>query len=163
MTGGGNFSIRDGKLPGVNLAGALGVLAKAAGVTETTFKSISGDLGIGDGRVTTKQTTMDSSAGTAVLGGGFSIIDESMNFDGKANLTASGTGAIPMELISGLLGAATNKTITGITVPFSLGGTLSDPKFRPGVPSVGTSSKDGSNGSSPIPGDLGKLFKKKQQ
>jgi hypothetical protein len=163
MTGGGNFSIRDGKLPGVNLAGALGVLAKAAGVTETTFKSISGDLGIGDGRVTTKQTTMDSSAGTAVLGGGFSIIDESMNFDGKANLTASGTGAIPMELISGLLGAATNKTITGITVPFSLGGTLSDPKFRPGVPSVGTSSKDGSNSSSPIPGDLGKLFKKKQQ
>jgi uncharacterized protein involved in outer membrane biogenesis len=167
MTGGGNFAIRDGKLPGVNLAGALGVLAKAAGLGETTFKSIAGDLGIGDGRVTTKQTTMDSSAGTVVLGGGFSIIDESMNFDGKATITPSGPGAVPVELLTGLLGAATNKTITGITVPFSLVGTLSDPKFRPGkgIPSFGTSSQNGNSQGNPasnLPGALGNLLKKKQ-
>jgi uncharacterized protein involved in outer membrane biogenesis len=165
MTGSGNFAIRDGKLPGVNLAGALGVLAKAAGVNETSFKSIAGDLSIGDGRVTTKQTKMDASAGTVELAGGFSILDESMSFDGNATITPSGTGAVPAELLSTLLGAATNKTITRITVPFSLVGTLSDPKFRPGmgIPSIGTTSKDGSNNGSPLPGDLGKLFKKKQQ
>jgi AsmA protein len=43
LTGTGNFTIRDGKLPGVNLAGELGALAKAAGLNETTFKRNSGD------------------------------------------------------------------------------------------------------------------------
>jgi len=166
MTGSGNFAIRDGKLPGVNLAGALGLLAKAAGVNETSFSSIAGDLGIGDGRVTTKQTKMDASSGTVVLAGGFSIIDETMNFDGKATITPSGAGAAPAELLTGLLSVATNKTITSITVPFSISGTLSDPKFRPGkgLPNFGTSTKNGntqSNTGNPLTSGLQGLLKKK--
>ncbi len=166
MTGSGNFAIRDGKLPGVSLAGALGFLTKAAGVNETSFRSITGDLAIGDGRVTTKQTKMDASAWTVELAGGFSIIDETMNFDGKATITPSGAGAVPSEMITGLLSTATNKTITGITVPFSLAGTLNDPKFRPGkgLPNFGTSTKNGnsqSDSSNPLKGGLQGLLKKK--
>jgi uncharacterized protein involved in outer membrane biogenesis len=166
MTGGGNFAIRDGKLPGVNLAGALGLLAKAAGVNETSFKSIAGDLEIGDGRVTTKQTKMDASAGAVELAGGFSIMDETMNFDGKATITPTGAGALPTEMLSGLLSMATNRTVTSITVPFSLAGTLSDPKFRPGkgLPNFGTSTNNGSTQSNPadaVMGGLQGLLKKK--
>ncbi len=167
MTGSGSFAIRDGKLPGVNLAGALGVLAKAAGVNETTFRSITGDLGIGDGRVTTKQTKMDSPSGTIEMSGGFSILDESMSFDGKATIVPSGPGAVPAEMLTGLLSIATNKTVTSITVPFSLAGTLSDPKFRPGkgLPNFGSASQNGNsqgNSGNPLQDSLQKLLKKKQ-
>jgi hypothetical protein len=148
LTGSGKFSIRDGKLPGVNLAGALGSLAKAAGMNETSFSLIAGDLGIGDARVTTKETKMDSSSGTVILSGGFSLLDQSMSFDGKATLAPSGAGAIPVELITGLLGGGANGQVTSITVPFSLRGTLSDPHFLPGkgIPSFGTASSSGKPG-----------------
>ncbi len=145
LTGNGKFSIRDGKLPGVSLAGAMGALAKAAGVNETSFSLIAGDLEIGGARVTTKETKMDSSSGTVVLGGGFSLLDQTMSFDGKATLAPSGAGAVPIEVISGLLGGVTNKQVTSISVPFSIRGTLSDPHFLPGkgIPSFGTSGESG--------------------
>jgi AsmA protein len=162
LTGNGKLSIKDGKLPGVNLVGALGTLAKAAGVNETTFSSIAGDIGVADGRVTTKQTRMDSSSGEVELSGGFNLMDQSMNYDGKATITPSGGGAaIPAELITGLLSAATNRNISSITVPFSIGGTLSDPKFRPGkgIPNFSSSPKDrNAQADNPIAAGLGKLL-----
>ncbi len=161
LTGSGKFSIRDGKLPGVNLAGVLGTLAKAAGVNETTFTSIAGDIGVGDGRVTTKETKMDSSSGTVELSGGFSLIDQSMNYQGKASITPSGSGAVPAELITGLLSAATNKNITSITVPFSIEGTLSNPRFLPGkgIPNFSSSPKDkNAQADNPLAKGLGKLL-----
>lgn len=162
LTGGGNFSIRDGTLPGVNLGGALGVLAKAAGLKETSFKSIAGDLSADDGRVSTKQTTMDSSSGTVTLAGSFSIIDQSMSFDGKANLTPSGAAGAAVGVIAGFLGAASGKPINGITVPFSLRGTLSDPRFLPGkgAPSAGGSPASGTQKGDAIQSGLGKILGK---
>jgi AsmA protein len=161
LTGNGKFSIRDGKLPGVNLAGALGALAKATGVNETTFSSIAGDIEVADGRVNTKQTKMDSSSGAVEVAGGFSLVDQSMSYDGKATITPSGPSAVPAELITGLLSAATNRNITSITVPFSIGGTLSDPKFRPGkgIPNFSSSPKDkNAQADNPIATGLGKLL-----
>jgi uncharacterized protein involved in outer membrane biogenesis len=149
LTGNGNFSIRDGKLPGVNLAGALGALAKVAGLNETTFKRISGDLSVAGGRLSTKETKMDSSSGAVELSGGVGLTDQAMSFEGKATL--GGAMAVPGEIISSFLSAASNKNVSGgITVPFSIGGTLSDPKFLPGkgIPGIGksatTESKSGS-------------------
>jgi len=140
LTGNGNFSIRDGKLPGVNLAGALGALAKVAGLNETSFKRISGDLNVGGGRVSTKETKMDSSSGVVDLSGGVGLKDQAMNFDGKATLTLGGAAAVPAEIISSLLSATSSKPVSGITVPFSIGGTLSNPIFLPGkgIPGIGT-------------------------
>jgi hypothetical protein len=43
------------------------------------------------------------------------------------------------------LGGVTNKQVTSISVPFSIRGTLSDPRFLPGkgIPSFGTSAANG--------------------
>jgi uncharacterized protein involved in outer membrane biogenesis len=161
LTGDGNFSIRDGKFPGVSLAGALGTLAKAAGLNETSFKRIAGDLKIADGRVSTKETKMDSSSGVVELSGGVNLADQSMSFDGKATL--GGAAAVPAEIISSLLSAASTKNISGgITVPFAIGGTLSDPKFTPGkgIPGIANTSGD-SKAKDPVQAGLQSLFKKK--
>ena len=163
LTGNGNFSIRDGKFPGVNLAGALGTLAKVAGVNETSFKRISGDLSIADGRVSTKETKIDSSSGVVELSGGVNLANQSMNFDGKATL--GGAAALPAEIISGLLSAASTKNISGgITVPFAIGGTLSDPTFTPGkgIPGIANTSGDSKNKSKDaVQAGIQSLFKKK--
>jgi uncharacterized protein involved in outer membrane biogenesis len=164
MTGNGTFAIRDGKLPGVNLAGALGALAKVAGLNETSFKRISGDLYIADGRVSTKETKMDSSSGAVEVSGGVGLTDQKMSFEGKATL--GGAVAVPAEIISSLLSAASNKNVSGgITVPFSIGGTLSNPTFLPGkgIPGIGkTSSADSKNGNKDvIANGIQSLLKKK--
>jgi uncharacterized protein involved in outer membrane biogenesis len=161
LTGNGNFSIRDGKFPGVSLAGALGTLAKVAGLNETSFKRIAGDLSIAEGRVSTKETKMDSSSGVVELSGGVNLTDQSMSFDGKATL--GGAAAVPAEVISSLLSAATTKNISGgITVPFAIGGTLSDPKFTPGkgIPGIANTSGD-SKTKDPVQAGIQSLFKKK--
>jgi hypothetical protein len=163
LTGTGNFSIRDGKLPGVNLAGALGTLAKAAGLNETSFKRISGDLNVAGGRLSTKETKMDSSSGAVELSGGVGLMDQSMSFEGKATL--GGAIAVPAEVISSLLSAVSNKNVSGgITVPFSIGGTLSDPKFLPGkgIPGIAKSAGDSKGGSKdPVASGIQSLLKKK--
>ncbi len=161
LTGNGSFSIRDGKFPGVNLAGALGTLAKVAGLNETSFKRIAGDLNIADGRVSTKETKMDSSSGVVELSGGVNLADQAMSFDGKATL--GGAAAVPAEIISSLLSAASTKNISGgITVPFAIGGTLSDPKFTPGkgIPGIANTSGD-SKSKDPVQAGIQSLFKKK--
>jgi AsmA protein len=164
MTGNGSFSIRDGKLPGVNLAGALGSLAKAAGLNETSFKRISGDLSINDGRLSTKLTKMDSSSGVVEVSGGVGLTDQKMSFEGKATL--GGAVAVPAEIISSLLSAASNKNISGgVTVPFTIGGTLSNPTFLPGVgiPGIGKTSSTDSKSTNKDAITIGilSLFKKK--
>lgn len=161
LTGNGNFSIRDGKFPGVSLAGALGTLAKVAGLNETSFKRIAGDLSIADGRVSTMETKMDSSSGAVTLSGGVNLADQAMSFEGKATL--GGAAAVPAEIISSLLSAATTKNISGgITVPFAIGGTLSDPKFTPGkgIPGIANTSGD-SKSKDPVQAGIQSLFKKK--
>jgi AsmA protein len=160
ITGDGNFSIRDGKLPGVNLAGALGALAKAAGINETSYKRISGDLNVANGRVSTKETRMDSSSGMVELSGGVALSDQAMSFDGKATL--GGTAAVPAEIISSLLSAASNKNVSGgITVPFAIGGTLSEPKFMPGKGIPGIAKTGDSKSKDPVQAGIQSLFKKK--
>jgi hypothetical protein len=138
LTGSGHFSVHDGTLPGVNLAGSLGALAKAAGLKETKFSSIAGDLAIKDGRVNSKLTTMNATPGAVELTGGFGLIDQSLNFSGKATLSPAALGGAPAEAIAGLLGAALNRKVANITLPFTLSGTIAHPIFLPGKSETGT-------------------------
>ena len=138
LTGKGDFVVRDGQLPGFNLPGALafvGKLTGGAGSTSTPFKIIQGDLTIGGGRVASKQIHMDSPVGTMDLNGSFGF-DGSVSYQGQATLvpSAGGGGAEQMAVgaLTGLLGNATGRKITKATVPFSVGGTFSDIKIRPG-------------------------------
>ena len=137
LTGKGDFAVRDGQLPGFNLPSALafvGKLAGGSGSSSTPFKVIQGDLTIGGGRVASKQIHMDSPVGTMDLNGSFGF-DGSVSYQGQATLVpGSGGDAEQMAVgaLAGLLGNATGRKISKATVPFSVGGTFSDIKIRPG-------------------------------
>lgn len=161
LSGHGNFAIRDGKLPGVNLAGSLGVLAKAAGVNETPFRSITGDLVIGGGLVTTKTTHMDSPDGTVDLAGSYSLVNDSLDYTGKAVVTPGGAG-VAGQVLTGVLGAALKTNVSTMTVPFTIKGTTANPQFRPGVPTTGAAGQQQkpATATDALASGLQKLFKK---
>ena len=172
LTGKGNFAVRDGQLPGFNLPGALvfmGKLAGSAGSSSTPFKVIQGDLVIAGGRVASKQIHMDSPVGTMDLNGSFGF-DGTVGYQGQATLVpGAGGGAQEMAVgaLTGLLGNATGRTITKATVPFSVGGTFSDIKIRPGkaIPKFDSSAPNQTTSPQQKPSladTLKGLFQKKQ-
>jgi len=172
LTGTGKFSVRDGHLPGVNLAGAAESVMKMAGVGgDTPFSVLEGDIAIADQRVSSKQIHLDSSAGIVDLRGSLGL-DGTLDYQGTVQVNpASALGASKVgSVVGGLIGSRVGK----ITVPFALGGTVESPKVRPGngVPSFGAPSSASSStpftapsGQQPTVQDdvnaLKNLFKKK--
>ena len=141
LTGTGDLSVRDGKFPGFNL-GTLGSLAKVqqllslgqsgGGGGDLTFTSITGDLNIGGGRVESNRIHVDSPSGTVDLRGSMGF-DQTLAYDGQANLTKSASGqASPTDALLGVIGAATKRNVSGLSIPFSIRGTFSEPKVGPG-------------------------------
>lgn len=160
LTGNGNFAIRDGKLPGLNMSGTLQSLAKVqrfltfgAGSAEqlsgeTPFHVLAGDLNLGGGRVRSERIHLDAPSGTVDLRGSLGL-DQTLDYDGQAVLMGgqAGTGGNnPIGAITGILGSVTKQTIGRISVPFSVKGTFSNPKVGPGrgIPGISV----GSSGSS---------------
>jgi len=147
LTGSGKFAVRNGHLPGVNLAGAAESVMKMAGVGgDTPFTVLEGDLTIKDQRVSSKQIHLDSSAGIVDLGGSLGL-DSTLDYQGTVVVSptsALGSGAVG-SIVGGLVGSRVGK----ITVPFALEGTIESPKVRPGkgVPSFGAPST--ASGSAP--------------
>jgi len=164
LTGTGKFAVRNGHLPGVNLAGAVQSVAKMAGVGgDTPFTVLEGDLTIADQRVASKQIHLDSSAGIVDLRGSLGL-DSTLDYQGSVTVnpaSAVGSGAMG-SIVGGLIGSRVGK----ITVPFALAGTIESPKVQPGkgVPSFGApSTASGSSPSAAPQGDvntLKNLFKK---
>jgi uncharacterized protein involved in outer membrane biogenesis len=140
LSGSGKFAVRNGHLPGVNLAGAAVSLAKMAGVGgDTPFSVLEGDITIADQRVSSKQIHLDSSAGIVDLKGSLGL-DSTLDYQGSATVDpagALGKGAVG-SVVGGLIGSRVGK----ITVPFALAGTIESPKVTPGkgVPSFGAPS-----------------------
>jgi uncharacterized protein involved in outer membrane biogenesis len=140
LTGSGKFAIRNGHLPGVNLAGAAESVAKMAGVGgDTPFTVLEGDLDIREQRVTSKLIHLDSSVGIVDLHGSLGL-DSTLDYQGSATVnpaSALGTGAAG-SIAGGLIGSRVGK----ITAPFALGGTIESPKVTPGKggPSFGAPS-----------------------
>ena len=147
LTGTGKFAVRNGHLPGVNLAGAAESVMKMAGVGgDTPFTVLEGDLTIKDQRVASKQIHLDSSAGIVDLGGSLGL-DSTLDYQGTVTVnpaSAMGSGAVG-SIVGGLVGSRVGK----ITAPFALEGTIDSPKVRPGkgVPSFGAPST--ASGSAP--------------
>jgi uncharacterized protein involved in outer membrane biogenesis len=137
LSGTGKFAVRDGHLPGVNLAGAAQSIAKMSGVgTDTPFSVLEGDFTISDQRVTSKLIHLDSSAGVVDLKGSVGL-DSTLNYQGTATVNPSaalGSGAVG-NIVGGLIGSRVGK----ITVPFALAGTIDSPKVQPGkgIPNFG--------------------------
>jgi hypothetical protein len=147
LSGTGKFAVRDGHLPGVNLAGAAESVAKMAGVGgDTPFTILNGDITIGDQRVSSKQIHLDSSMGIVDLRGSLGL-DSTLDYQGSATVNpaaAMGSGKVG-SIVGGLIGSRVGK----ITVPFALAGTIESPKVQPGkgVPSFGAPSA--ASGSTP--------------
>ena len=130
LTGSGKFAVRNGTLPGVNLAGAAESAMKMAGVgSNTPFTVLEGDLTIADQRVSSKQIHLDSSAGVVDLKGSLGL-DSTLDYQGSVQVNpmgALGTGKVG-SVVGGLVGNRVGK----ITVPFALAGTIESPKVAPG-------------------------------
>jgi AsmA protein len=130
LTGSGKFAVRNGYLPGVNLAGAAESVMKMAGVgSNTPFTVLEGDLTIADQRVSSKQIHLDSSAGVVDLKGSLGL-DSTLDYQGSVQVNpmgALGTGKVG-NVVGGLVGNRVGK----ITVPFALAGTIESPKVTPG-------------------------------
>jgi hypothetical protein len=147
LSGTGKFAVRNGHLPGVNLAGAAESVVKMAGVGGgTPFTVIEGDITIAEQRVASKQIHLDSSAGVVDLRGSLGL-DGTLDYQGTVAVnpeSALGAGKAG-GIVSGLIGSRVGK----ITVPIALGGTIESPKVRPGngVPSFGAPST--ASGSAP--------------
>ena len=147
LTGTGKFSVRDGHLPGVNLASAAESVMKMAGVGgDTPFSVLEGDINIADQRVTSKQIHLDSSAGIVDLRGSLGL-DGTLDYQGTVQVNPG--GALGASKVGGIVGGLIGSRVGKITVPFALGGTVESPKVRPGngVPGFGAPST--ASGSTP--------------
>lgn len=157
LTGTGNFAVRNGRLPAVNLGGTMQALAKmqqvftlgqSGGVPsgETTFSAITGDLLLGGARVSSNCIHVDSSVGTVDMRGSFGF-DQTLKYDGKANPTSGSSGETnnPLGAMASVLGGVVKQT-AGRIPSFTICCTFSDPKVRPGManlPSCGAPTAGG--------------------
>ncbi|HSZ19155.1 MAG TPA: AsmA family protein [Candidatus Acidoferrum sp.] len=147
LTGTGKFAVRNGHLPGVNLAGAAESVMKMAGVGgDTPFTVLEGDINIADQRVTSKQIHLDSSVGIVDLRGSLGL-DGSLDYQGM--VTVNPAAALGSSKVGGIVGGLIGSRVGKITEPFALAGTIESPKVRPGngVPSFGAPST--ASGSAP--------------
>jgi len=166
LSGTGKFAVRNGHLPGVNLAGAAESVVKMAGVGgDTPFSVLEGDLTIADQRVASKQIHLDSSVGIVDLKGSLGL-DSTLDYQGTVTVNPVAALGKAGSVVSGLIGSK----VGNVTVPFALGGTIESPKVTPGkgVPSFGapsTASGAAPSGQQPSVQEnvnsLKNLFKKK--
>jgi len=132
ITGSGQASIRNGKMPSLRLDENLRNLAKMANVgpangDPSSFTSLSADFRIADGRLSSKKITLVGNGLDVDCSGSMTMANEgSLNYQGAANLAASGSNPLT-TILAGLSGA---KIANGkMTFPFTVGGTFAKPKF----------------------------------
>ncbi|MGA2983264.1 MAG: AsmA family protein [Terriglobia bacterium] len=168
ITGSGQASIRNGKMPSLRLDDNLRNLARMANVgpangDPTSFASLSADFQIADARLSSKKIALIGNGLDLDCSGSMTMAGEgSLNYQGDANLAASGSNPLT-TVLAGLSGG---KVANGkMTFPFTVGGTFAKPKFF----LKGAAGQGGaSSGSAEEPIDLvrglsGLLKKKKQQ
>ncbi len=165
ISGTGKFAVRNGHLPGVNLAGAAESVLKMAGVGgDTPFSVLEGDINIADQRVSSKLIHLDSAAGVVDLHGSLGL-DETLDYQG----TVAVNPVAALGKMGGVVGGLMGNRVGKITVPFALAGTIADPKVRPGKGMPTTSAGSAPSGAVPAQpvtpqqavDTLKNLFKKK--
>ncbi len=152
LSGSGSFSVRDGRLPGVNLRGALESLAKLSGMGgDTPFSLIHGDLSVSEGRVSSRQIHVDSPHGTVDLRGSCSL-EGALDYTGQAVLVPGAAGSSDQNLanpVAGILSGVLQRNVSRATVPFSIRGTLQQPQILPGVPQIESPTPAAQTGKAP--------------
>ena len=184
LTGDGNFALRDGRLPGVNLGKSMQALSQLEQVLnlgqsggkggETTYSLIGGDLSIHSARLFTNRTHADTNMGSGDIKGSIGF-DSTLDLTGQWSLLpgagggaiggaiggAVGRAAIPAGILSGVLGQTTNTKGGSLSVPFTVHGTLKDPKMSPGgIPTMKGGTPSASTPQQPQKKSILDLFKK---
>jgi len=132
INGSGQASIRNGRMPSLQLGSNLRTLAKMAGVgpangDPSSFSSISTDFRIMDSRLSSNKIVLNGN-GVDVDGSGSMTMagDGTLDYQGNAGLAAGGSNPLG-TVLGGLAGA---KMENGkLTFPFTVGGTFAKPKF----------------------------------
>src|SRR5258708_27199098 len=107
LSGTGKFAVRNGHLPGVNLAGAAESVMKMAGVGGISpFTVFEGDINIADQRVSSKLIHLDSTAGVVDVHGSVGM-DSTLDYQGRVAVDpAAALGSSKMgSVVGGLIGS----------------------------------------------------------
>ena len=141
LTGPGDLAIREGSFPKFSLANVMGSLGKVAQFLGggggssggTPFRSITADMNVGGGRISSNRIYLDSPAGAVEMRGWVGF-NQALNYNGQATLTraAAGEARQPTDAIMGAIGGALGRNVDRLSVPFALRGTFQDIKVQPG-------------------------------
>ncbi len=116
LSGTGKFAVRNGHLPGVNLAGIAQSLGKKAGAGgDTPFTVLEGDVTIASQRVSSNQIHLDSTVGIVDLKGSLGL-DSTLDYQGSATVnpaTAMGSGALG-SIVGGLIASKRRKNYRAV-------------------------------------------------
>lgn len=132
LTGNGEVSVTDGRLPSLELGKNLTSLARFAGVQAASgdanaFSSLKADIKIGRSRVTSEKIAIEA---------------DGLKLEGRGYFTAAGKGSLNYEGVARLAVSQQNfgslmATLTGasfadgnLIFPFTITGTFEEPRFR---------------------------------
>ena len=132
LTGNGEVSVTDGRLPSLELGKNLKTLARFAGVQAASgdpnaFSSLKADIKVGRSRVTSEKIVIEA---------------DGLFLEGKGYFTAAGKGSLNYEGVARLAVSQQNfgslmATLTGagfadgnLTFPFTITGSFEEPRFR---------------------------------
>ncbi|MGH2348153.1 MAG: AsmA family protein, partial [bacterium] len=136
VLGTGSFVVGNGSFPGMEMQVALAKLARAfqvdvAGGT-TKFRRFSGNLRIGGGRIAGSNLTLDAVGFVSTAQGSVGF-DGSLDFRGTGHLIRRAGSAPQSGNVLQRIGRSITGTVArglqGVNVPFTLRGTLGDPRF----------------------------------
>ena len=169
VTGTGHGSIRDGRMPSLQITGNVRSLARFAGMgpadgDPSSFSLLSADFRIADTKLSSNSINLDGNGVIVAGSGSLTTAGEgSLDYQGEASLAVDRNNPLA-SILGGLAGA---KFADGkMTFPFVVGGNFSRPKFSlKGGAEKETGATPGTSGRS---GNLarglsGFLKKKKQQ
>jgi hypothetical protein len=169
ITGSGQATIRNGRMPSLQLGSNLRALAKAAGVgpangDPSSFSSISTDFRIADGRLSNNKISVVGNGVDVDGSGSMTMAGEgSLDYTGDASLAASGNNPLG-TVLGGLAGA---KVSNGkLIFPFTIGGTFAKPAFSLKGGAGGAAGAPAAAAQEPVntvKGVAGMFKKKKQQ
>ena len=147
LTGNGEVSVTDGRLPRLELGKNLTTLARFAGVQAasgdpTAFSSLKADIKVGRSRVTSEKIVIEA---------------DGLFLEGQGYFTAAGKGSLNYEGVARLAVSQQDfgslmATLTGagfadgnLTFPFTITGTFEEPRFRQKrtAPAKGTTQASG--------------------
>ena len=166
ITGSGLVSIGNGQLPSLELNRNLRMLALVVGLATadtdpSSFKSISADFKIAEGRLSSSGIALASN-GLDVRGGG------SMTLAGAGTLDYQGSASLTIDTrnpIAGVVAGIAGAKVSGNTAafPFTIGGTLAKPSFSlKGTPGRGIAPASLQPQADQLVRGLAGLLKKKQ-